>query len=107
MCGCGNNIEPERVSLGFINCSSCAHRGADTPRVKGRMVYGHKTAGEIEIMTAETFNSNKEYLLMRRVSSLLKRSFISTLCSANSAIMLMQKNNIPSPIIVRAQLASS
>jgi hypothetical protein len=80
MCGCGNNIEPERVSLSFINCSSCAHRGADTPRVKGRMVYGHKTAGEIEIMTAETFNSNKKYFTPNGARSAVK-NFSRNICS--------------------------
>ena len=79
-CGCGSNIETERLSLGLINCSSCAHRGADTPRVKGRMVYGHKTAGEIEIMTAETFNSNKKYFTPNGARSAVK-NFSRNICS--------------------------
>ena len=79
-CGCGSNIETERLSLGFINCSSCAHRGADTPRVKGRMVYGHKTAGEIEIMTAKTFNSNKKYFTPNGARSAVK-NFSRNICS--------------------------
>ena len=61
-CGCGNVIPPERSEIGLKICVRCAER-VGTPKVKGRMVFGHKTAGTIEIMSAESYEANKKYFV--------------------------------------------
>jgi len=38
----------------------------------GRMVYGHKTAGAIEIMTKECWDSNKKYFVPNGARSCVK-----------------------------------
>ena len=48
-CGCGNPVEEGRLELGLQSCRACAFTGPDVPRPRGVMIYGHKTAGEIEI----------------------------------------------------------
>ena len=50
-CGCGNVIPFERAQLGKKVCVSCAER-LGTPKVKGRMVFGHKS-----------FEANKKYFV--------------------------------------------
>jgi hypothetical protein len=71
-CGCGNNIEQARVELGLKICKSCAFSGPDIARPRGRQVYGHKTGGEIEIYTAESWNRNKKYFLPNGARSCVK-----------------------------------
>jgi hypothetical protein len=63
ICGCGSSVESARIELGFKICKSCAFSGPDVPRPKGRMVYGHKTAGEIEILSAQSWQENKKYFI--------------------------------------------
>ena len=60
-CNCGNKIEEARLELKLELCRVCAFAGPDL-RPKGRIVYGHKTGGQIEIMTKDTF----ELLLLCR-----------------------------------------
>ena len=38
----------------------------------GRMVYGHKTAGAIEVMTKECWDSNKKYFVANGARSCVK-----------------------------------
>lgn len=38
----------------------------------GRMVYGHKTAGAIEVMTKECWDSNKKYFVPNGARSCVK-----------------------------------
>jgi len=38
----------------------------------GRMVYGHKTAGAIEIMTKENWENNKKYFIPNGARSCVK-----------------------------------
>lgn len=71
-CGCGQPIEEARVELGMKICKSCAFSGADIPRPKGRMVYGHKTAGEIEILSAQSWQENKKYFIPNGARSAVK-----------------------------------
>lgn len=61
---CNQPIEIERVDLGFSRCKGCAF---DRPvdRVKGAMVYGHKTAGSVNIMSPEMWSYYKK--ISRRV----------------------------------------
>lgn len=61
---CDDPIEVERHNLGFVKCKGCAFLHPEQ-KVKGAMVYGHKTAGSINIMTPESFNDYKR--ISRRV----------------------------------------
>ena len=61
-CGCGNVIPFERAEMGKRICVSCAEK-LGTPKVKGRMVFGHETAGSIEILSAESWDANKKYFV--------------------------------------------
>lgn len=72
MCGCGKPIEQARIEYGFRSCASCAHQ-FETPKKKGRMVYYHKTGGEIEIMSSQSFNDNKKYFVRKANRSILKQ----------------------------------
>ena len=59
-CNCGNTIPGERIELGFTNCVGCAEKyGA--PRKKGVMIYGHKTAGAVQIMDGDVYSRHKHY----------------------------------------------
>ena len=60
MCSCGDPIEMGRVEMGLKKCLKCATR-INEPKKMGRMVYYHKTGGEIELMTPETYNENQKY----------------------------------------------
>ena len=63
ICGCGKPVEKAREELGLKICKACAFAIPDRPKVKGRMVYGHKTAGSIEILSAESWEANKKYFV--------------------------------------------
>jgi hypothetical protein len=71
-CGCGSVVEDPRAELGLKICKSCAFTGPDVPRPRGRMVYGHKTAGEIEILSATSWNENKKYFVPNGARSCVK-----------------------------------
>tara|TARA_R110002020_G_scaffold347796_3_gene561467 strand:- start:1281 stop:1526 length:246 start_codon:yes stop_codon:yes gene_type:complete len=79
-CGCGRKVEDIRIDFGYRICAACAHEGPDVPRPKGRMVYGHKTAGEIEILSAESWESNKKYFIPNGARSALK-NFSRNICA--------------------------
>jgi len=55
-CVCGNPIEQERANLNLKICKPCAFRRPDISRPKGIMVYGHKTAGDCQVVSAENFS---------------------------------------------------
>ncbi len=78
-CNCGNKIEEARLELKLDKCKACAFAGPDI-RPKGRIVYGHKTGGEIEIYTAESWNRNKKYFLANGARSAVK-NFSKNICS--------------------------
>ena len=61
---CGQPIEVERLNLGFSRCKGCAF---DRPvdRVRGAMVYGHKTAGSVNVMSPEAWSYYRK--ISRRV----------------------------------------
>lgn len=46
-CSCGNIIPLERYELGYSYCTTCSDK--ITVKLEARMVYQHKTAGEIMI----------------------------------------------------------
>jgi len=54
-CICGKPVEPARVNFGLKICKSCAFNGMSEPRKKGIMVYGHKTAGECQVVSQDNF----------------------------------------------------
>ena len=60
---CTHDIEPERISIlpDTDYCISCA-KAVQPKRVKGAMIYSHKTHPELQIMSAEYFeNEWKHY----------------------------------------------
>lgn len=59
---CSRVISPERLSVlpKTRICTPCAMR-APVKKVKGRMIYEHKTAPTIEVMSEETFNDSRKY----------------------------------------------
>lgn len=65
ICGCGSPIEKVRLEFGLKICKSCAFSlpDHDQATIKGRMVYSHKTGGEIEIMSTESFEANRKYFV--------------------------------------------
>lgn len=52
---CGQAVEPARVEFGFKICKSCAFKGNGISRRKGIMVYGHKTAGDCQVVSQDNF----------------------------------------------------
>lgn len=46
----------------------------------GRMIYGHKTGGEIEIMTKDTFEDTKRYYVANGARSAVK-NFSKNVCA--------------------------
>lgn len=79
-CGCGNPVEEGRLELGLRSCKSCAFSGPDVPRPRGRQVYGHKTGGEIEIYTADSWERNKKYFTPYGARSCVK-NFSKSSCA--------------------------
>lgn len=59
---CNNEIHPERAKLGYEVCIACASQGvAQPPKAMGVMVYGHKTAGEMQLVTEDQFKDHRKY----------------------------------------------
>ena len=54
-CICGRSIEQERIQLSLRVCKVCAHSGRGQSNRKGIMIYGHKTAGECQIVSEDNF----------------------------------------------------
>jgi len=58
---CNNEIESGRLAIGLDVCKSCAFRGVSQVVRKGAMIYSHKTAGEIQIMSSDSFKDYRKY----------------------------------------------
>ena len=71
-CGCGSMVESARVELSLRTCRTCAFTGPDVQRPKGTMIYSHKTSGEIEIHTAESWKEKKKYYVPNGAFSAVK-----------------------------------
>lgn len=58
---CSAPVEDERVELLDSHvCAACAAKGiAQPPTLKGAMIYGHKTAGELAVMPSSTFDLHR------------------------------------------------
>ncbi len=54
---CSQAIAPERLQAvpGVKMCTKCTMAKGDVPRVKGRNVYEHKTAGAVQVLSPEAF----------------------------------------------------
>lgn len=63
-CWCGADIDPDRAELGF---TTCVHHGHQKPHI-GFMVYGHKTAGDIQIIP-DNSRTQESLRLARRANA--------------------------------------
>lgn len=72
ICSCGKIIEQGRVELGLPHCLACA-KLINVQRVKGRMVYEHKTGGYIETMSPESYSANRKFFTRSGNKSVLKQ----------------------------------
>lgn len=79
ICGCGNKVESARLELGLKRCKECAFAN-DVRRPKGVMVYSHKTGGEIEIHSAESWEENRKYYIPSGARSCVK-NFSKNTCA--------------------------
>ncbi len=51
---CKNAVHEERIALGFNYCVTCASK-RPVAAYKGIMVFGHKTAGTMQVVSPENF----------------------------------------------------
>jgi hypothetical protein len=79
-CGCGNLVEEGRQELGLRSCKSCAFSGPDIPKPRGVMIYSHKTSGEIEIHSADSWKEKRKYYVPNSARSCVK-NFSKSICS--------------------------
>jgi len=56
-CGCGNEIHPERVELGYKVCLNCGDKAALKNKKYGYMHFGHKTAGSIVVTSKQAVDN--------------------------------------------------
>jgi hypothetical protein len=78
-CNCGNIVETPRAELGLESCRACAFAGPDL-RPKGRMIYSHKTGGEIEILSHNSWQENRARFQANGARSAVK-NFSKHICS--------------------------
>lgn len=55
---CCNNVSEARRDAGYNYCRACAEH---VPKVRGVMCYGHKTAGEMQVVSPEQFAEHRKY----------------------------------------------
>ncbi len=79
-CKCGKSIHPERIELGFLFCKDCS----TVERPMGVPIYGHKTAGELQIhrdrdsfmqFKRDTYRSGKKTGMMLSKNSKTRTKF--------------------------------
>ena len=71
ICGCGNPVEEARVELNLKRCKACAFSN-DVERPRGVRIWDHKTGGDIQIMSADSWKQNKDYFVPRGPRSAVK-----------------------------------
>lgn len=71
ICGCGNPVEVARLELGLKRCKECAFSN-DVERPKGIRIFDHKTGGEIQVMSAESWRKNRKYYVPSGARSCVK-----------------------------------
>lgn len=79
-CGCGQPVEQERLELNLKVCKTCAFDGIAQTKPMGRMVYGHKTGAQIEILPEQVYNENKKYFQPNGARSCVK-NFSKHVCT--------------------------
>lgn len=78
-CGCGRVVEVARVELNLKRCKQCAFSD-DVERPRGVMIYSHKTGGQIEIHSADSWRENKKYYVPNGARSAVK-NFSKNTCA--------------------------
>ncbi len=60
--GCHQPIPTERLEAipGVTHCVKCLSAGGDVRRVRGVVVYDHKTAGALQVLTSEQLAARRE-----------------------------------------------
>ena len=78
-CGCGSLVIPARSEHGLTNCRRCAHENP-VELCKGVMIYDHKTGGQLEVHSAESWREKKKYYVPNGARSALK-NFSKSICA--------------------------
>ena len=69
------------IDMGIFTDPNSIRAPRETERNRfGRMIYGHKTAGQIEIMTKDTFEDTKRYYVANGARSAVK-NFSKNVCA--------------------------
>jgi hypothetical protein len=79
---CCNPIEQERLVIlpHTVACAACAQKHNLVKPRKGIMCYDHKTGAEIQIVSAEYYNANKNYFIPIGARSAVK-NFSKNVCA--------------------------
>jgi len=79
---CDNTIEAERLEIlpNTLFCAACANKHNIVKPRKGVMCYGHKTGGEIQIMSADLYEREKQYYVPNGARSVMK-NFSKSICA--------------------------
>jgi len=68
------------IEMGILTDPNCNQLPREVDRNRfGRMIYGHKTGGQIEIMTKDTFEDTKRYYDANGARSAVK-NFSKNVC---------------------------
>ena len=78
-CGCGRVVEQARIELNRKRCKQCAFSD-DVERPKGVMIYSHKTGGQIEIHSADSWKEKRKYYVPNGARSAVK-NFSKNTCA--------------------------
>lgn len=73
---CGGGMEQARHDLGLASCFSCAQARPIT-RYRGAMIYGHKTAATVCLMSPDEFSRYKKLTNRRGQSSVLRNVLVA------------------------------
>jgi hypothetical protein len=79
---CYNPIEQERLFIlpNTVFCASCAQKHNNVKPRKGIMCYGSKDCGEIQIVSADYYEANKNYFVPIGARSAVK-NFSKNVCA--------------------------
>lgn len=76
LCSCGGYISDERAELGLSKCKRCAFASPEQP-YRGVMQWGHKTAADIQVMSADVYNEHKKYYVAHKGRRSVMKQFFS------------------------------
>ena len=79
---CNGQIESERLEVlpNTVFFSACAHKHNVVKPRMGRMVFSHKTGGELQIMSPKSFTETKAYYEPSGARSAVK-NFSKNVCA--------------------------